>query len=148
MLFLLRLAQASYQIHSHGGSGRVTVPRDKTSEKRSLRQRDGGARQPTDRRARRSFEHQKSLSGRVATSSNQQQMRWQRLLRQLASSTQRETMPSTGKQACVATPLTERGHPVCFTWYINPWHGHMHVILCGEIAVVAHEMPQQLSTDA
>ena len=42
-----------------------------TSEKRSLSQPNGGAGHSCDLRARRSFEHQKSLSERVTTSSNQ-----------------------------------------------------------------------------
>ena len=36
-----------------------------------------------------------ALSERVTTSSNQRQMKWKRLLKQLASPIHRETMPST-----------------------------------------------------
>ena len=51
-----------------------------------------------------------SLSERVTTSSNQRQMRWKRLLKQLASPTHREIMPSTGGEACATVPSVEKGH--------------------------------------
>ena len=102
-------------------AGGVAALGDNINEKWSLRQPDGGTRHPTDLKARRSFEHQRVLSVRVTTSSNQREMRWKRLLKQFGIPHSSRDHAFNGWGSMCRCSICRKGVPLVLLQLVQQW---------------------------